>query len=186
MVLHGISPFLIQLSDVVVIGDKMGTIYAVHESCPVFEKVLGFFAIDMYLLVHWNHQFRLFPLSSSEVVAVLANCSVFRISFSVCGKEIHVKFSSIPVLNHVVGCLSQQGLFIVDSVKRELYYVNKDKGVEIVTIDSLHHRFDESLPTFTLSFSLTGLISVSENRHDVYANSTFLFSTVVLSYIFHS
>ncbi|KAK8824423.1 hypothetical protein WA577_006820, partial [Blastocystis sp. JDR] len=119
----------------------------------------------------------LLPLSRSEVVAVLANGSVVRVSFSVCKKGIHADFFSIPVLNHLVGCLSQLGLFTVDSARRELCYVNKNRTIEIVAIDSLHHRFCDALPVSTLSFSRVGIVTVSEDRHDVYADTTLLFST---------
>lgn len=135
--------------------------------------------------VLWSDGYRLLPLSRSEVVAVLANCSVVRVSFSVCKKGIHADFFSIPVLNHLVGCLSQLGLFTVDSARRELWYVNKNRTVEIVAIDSLHHRFCDALPVSTLSFSRVGIVTVSEDRHDVYADTTLLFSTVTVFHLLH-
>lgn len=135
--------------------------------------------------VPWSDGCRLLPLSGSEVVAVLANCSVVRISFSVCKKSIHADFFSIPVLNHLVGCLSQLGLFTVDSACRELCYINKNRVVEIVAIDSLHHRCCDALPVSTLSCSCVGIVTVSEDRHDVYADTTLLFSTVYLVRLLH-
>lgn len=127
---------------------------------------------------------RLFPLSGSEVIGVVSDGSLIRISFSISDDRVLFGKHPIPVLNHGVGLLSHRGRCAVNREKREVLYINSDHRIERVDVDSLSHSFllhNPSAPFRSLSFSSMGLLCVSEDRRDVYLNgSDYLFSTVTL------
>lgn len=133
----------------------------------------------------YNVIVRLFPLSGSEVIGVVSDGSIIRISFSISDGRILFGKHPIPVLNHGVGLLSHRGRYAVNREKRELLYINSDHRIEGIDVDSLSHSFplhNPPAPFRSLCFSSMGLFCVSEDRRDVYLNgSDYLFSTVTVN-----